>query len=70
MAKRRKMPAITTGSFATPDPSPKEELDVSGFTIDDAFAYQASKQMNLEEFINVVATKMKFKVSNTPNDST
>ena len=62
MAKRRKMPAVAP-SFATPNPDPKDELDVSGFTIDDAFAFQASKQMNLEEFINVVATKMKFKVS-------
>ena len=46
----------------------KQTVDVSQFTIDDAFAYQNKQQMGLEEFINVVATKMKFKVSKIRND--
>ena len=72
MAKRRKMPmpdAEKQKTTATPDASdvkPEEQLtdcDVTTFSIDDAFAYQQTHQMNLEAFINLVATKMKFKVS-------
>jgi hypothetical protein len=65
MAKRLKPsgPMAVAATF-TPEAN---QIDVSGFTIDDAFAYQHEKNMNLEDFINQVATKMKFKVSS--NDS-